>query len=267
MAAQKKKNVNSQCVLPTFRFGFFLFSRTCRWGTLLCRFFLCFLFWGILFFVVIVVAFRVWTLEYWETNTQNELYNKQTTTKTKPLKVSVPHLSSFSEHFWVSSLVLFLFQDRLCLFLVSFSLPFYHLSHGYLKTWRCDVDGKIICSQLLFYNQILSVSLFNSLWVVELSSSGKSRFFFVFAFLGLASLPFDLASVVPLVSFFFFGFWVIFFKTNRSKLDLKNCEDKGKTKWQQNSKNNSLEAFDSKRGKRQKEWVIQMNHNITLTHY
>lgn len=47
-----------------------------------------------------------------------------------------------------------------------------------------------------------------SLWIAVLSSSDISSLFFVFGFLGLASFPFSLASVVPFVSsFFFFTFY------------------------------------------------------------
>lgn len=54
------------------------------------------------------------------------------------------------------------------------------------------------------------------------SSSDTSSFFLVFVFLGLASFPFSLASVVPFVSsFFFFGFYVFSLKIqNRSEVRL-----------------------------------------------
>lgn len=79
-----------------------------------------------------------------------------------------------------------------------------------------------------------------------LSSSDTSSLFFVFVFLGLASFPFSLASVVPFVSsFFFFGFYRFSLKI-QNRLDLRlTAEGRGDSteKWQTLDKIKNGETF------------------------
>lgn len=78
------------------------------------------------------------------------------------------------------------------------------------------------------------------------SSSDTSSLFFVFVFLGLASFPFSLASVVPFASsFFFFGFYRFSLKI-QNRLDLRlTAEGRGDSaeKWQTLDKIKNGETF------------------------
>lgn len=89
-----------------------------------------------------------------------------------------------------------------------------------------------------------------SLWIAGLSSSDTSSLFLVFVFLGLASFPFSLASVVPFASsFFFFGFYRFCFKhTKQSRLETLRVEILDKNIIFINNNNSPLQSHTWSKG-------------------